>query len=72
MRVLACDCNVFLTGCRSLMLVHEPEAAALTVLMDVQDPIAMSEGDNFMVLDAGGGTVDITLHMVTAVKLHAA
>lgn len=54
------------------MLVHEPEAAALTVLKEVQDPIAMSEGDTFVVVDAGGGTVDITCHLVRAVRLHAA
>ncbi len=44
------------------MLVHEPEAAALTVLKEVQEPIAMSEGDTYVVVDAGGGTVDITCH----------
>ncbi len=47
------------------MLVHEPEAAALTVLKEVQEPIAMSEGDTYVVVDAGGGTVDITCHMVS-------
>lgn len=52
------------------MLVHEPEAAALTVLKEVQDPIAMSEGDSFVVVDAGGGTVDITCHLVRAQRLH--
>lgn len=51
------------------MLVHEPEAAALTVLKEVQDPIAMSEGDTFVVVDAGGGTVDITCHRVSAVNV---
>jgi len=50
---------------RALMLVHEPEAAALTVLKEVQEPIAMSEGDTYIVVDAGGGTVDITCHMVS-------
>lgn len=59
-------------ACRALMLVHEPEAAALTVLKEVQDPIAMSEGDTFVVVDAGGGTVDITCHVVGAVKFYAA
>lgn len=54
------------------MLVHEPEAAALTVLKEVQGPIATSEDDTFMVVDAGSGTVDITCHVVSAVKLHAA
>ncbi|KAL3161166.1 hypothetical protein ABBQ38_009535 [Trebouxia sp. C0009 RCD-2024] len=52
----------------ALMLVHEPEAAALTVLKEVQDPIAMSEGDSFVVVDAGGGTVDITCHLVERKK----
>ena len=50
------------------MLVHEPEAAALTVLKDVQDPIAMSEGNTFVVVDAGGGTVDVTCHMVSNLR----
>ena len=51
------------------MLVHEPEAAALTVLKEVQDPIAMSEGHTYVVVDAGGGTVDITCHMVNEIAV---
>ena len=55
-----------MAACRLLKLVHEPEAAAVAVLKEAQDPIPLTEGDTFVVVDAGGGTVDITCHKVTA------
>jgi hypothetical protein len=45
-----------------LLIILEPEAAA--VHARVSGDVKMEEGDLFEVVDAGGGTVDITLHSV--------
>ncbi|MEW5318104.1 MAG: hypothetical protein WDW38_009354 [Sanguina aurantia] len=45
-----------------LMIVLEPEAAALHA--KVFKSLNMSAGNVFMVVDAGGGTVDVTVHEV--------
>jgi hypothetical protein len=53
----------------ALTIILEPEAAALAArraTADAGGPQAMLEGETFMVLDAGGGTVDITVHKVGA------
>ena len=50
--------------CRRLMLVHEPEAAAMPVISRLQDPVPLREHDTFIIVDAGGGTTDITCHKV--------
>jgi hypothetical protein len=42
-----------------LELVLEPEAACVAC---EAESLALNEGDTFMVLDCGGGTVDITMH----------
>lgn len=44
-----------------LQLALEPEAACIACQHDQQH---LREGDAFMVLDCGGGTVDITTHRV--------
>jgi hypothetical protein len=44
-----------------LELVLEPEAACIACEAENS---ALKEGDTFMVLDCGGGTVDITMHRV--------
>ena len=73
----ACQCHAALADrpsiltdhlavCRLLLLVHEPEAASIAVLKTAQNPIAISEGNQVVTLDAGGGTVDITYHKVCA------
>ena len=49
---------------RSLMLLYEPEAAAMAVVKHHMHPIPFAEGSTFMIVDAGGGTVDITTHEV--------
>lgn len=51
-------------NCRRLMLVHEPEAAAMTVISRLQDPVPLKEHDTFIIVDAGGGTTDMTCHKV--------
>ncbi len=44
-----------------LQLVLEPEAACVAC---EQEKASLQKGNNFMVLDCGGGTVDITMHRV--------
>ena len=47
-----------------LILALEPEAACLATEQDTNG--FLSVGDTFMVLDCGGGTVDITTHKCTS------
>ena len=50
-----------------LRLISEPEAAAVYTLRTIQ-PSGLKEGDNFIVCDAGGGTVDLIAYKVTQVS----
>ena len=50
------------------MLVHEPEAAAVAVVSNLQNPVPLQEHDTLIVIDAGGGTTDITSHKVCCMK----
>ena len=50
-----------------LKLISEPEAAAVYTLKTIQ-PSGIKEGDNFIVCDAGGGTVDLIAYKVTKVS----
>ncbi|KAI9221178.1 hypothetical protein BC828DRAFT_381721 [Blastocladiella britannica] len=45
-----------------LSIILEPEAAALYVALE--DANRLKDKDVFMILDAGGGTVDLTVHQV--------
>ncbi|KAJ4458447.1 putative heat shock 70 kDa protein [Paratrimastix pyriformis] len=45
-----------------LLLAYEPEAAAVRCLHETQ--LDLVEGTKFMVVDCGGGTVDITAHEI--------
>ncbi|KAK4987678.1 hypothetical protein LTR50_004425 [Elasticomyces elasticus] len=47
-----------------LRLISEPEAAAVYTLKAIQ-PNNLKVGDNFIVCDAGGGTVDLIAYRVT-------
>ena len=47
----------------ALLLATEPEAAAL-VARQRHDLLGMGAGAHFMVIDMGGGTVDMTIHEV--------
>lgn len=47
-----------------LKLISEPEAAAVYTLKTIQ-PNGLKIGDNFIVCDAGGGTVDLIAYKVT-------
>ncbi|KAH7304134.1 hypothetical protein B0I35DRAFT_152542 [Stachybotrys elegans] len=57
-------------GSRSLDTIHmitEPEAAAIAALKEELSPGSLNAakiGDNFLVLDCGGGTVDITTYSI--------
>ncbi|QIW97193.1 hypothetical protein AMS68_002711 [Peltaster fructicola] len=49
-----------------LKLISEPEAAAVYTLKTIQ-PNGLKVGDNFIVCDAGGGTVDLIAYKITQV-----
>ena len=55
--------------CRCLILLYEPEAAAMAVIKHQMQPVPFVEGNTFVVVDAGGGTVDITTHEVVHCRL---
>ena len=48
-----------------LVLAYEPEGACLSVL---NENAALQAGDSFLVLDCGGGTVDVTVHKLEQVE----
>jgi actin-like ATPase involved in cell morphogenesis len=50
-----------------LMLISEPEAAAVYTLKAIQ-PNHLKAGDNFVVCDAGGGTVDLIAYRIRALN----
>ena len=50
-----------------LQIVSEPEAAA-TYALDALDPHDIKVGDTFVLVDAGGGTVDLISYTVSALK----
>ncbi|KAH0551471.1 hypothetical protein GP486_007314 [Trichoglossum hirsutum] len=51
----------------SLRLISEPEAAAVYTLKAIQ-PNHLKVGDNFIVCDAGGGTVDLISYKITQIS----
>lgn len=46
----------------ALVLLHEPEAAALYAMQKAE--MGLTNGTSFLIIDAGGGTTDITMHNV--------
>ncbi|RQM05310.1 hypothetical protein DH86_00001849 [Scytalidium sp. 3C] len=55
-------------GTRSeIQMISEPEAAAVYTLKAIQ-PNHLSAGDNFVVCDAGGGTVDLIAYKIISLK----
>ncbi|XXG97023.1 Aquaporin-1 [Hypoxylon texense] len=50
-----------------IQMVSEPEAAAVYTLKAIQ-PNHLSVGDNFIVCDAGGGTVDLIAYKIISLK----
>ncbi|CCC12214.1 unnamed protein product [Sordaria macrospora k-hell] len=53
-------------GETKLILVEEPEAAALSTLYEQRDHPNINVGETFIVCDCGGGTVDIISYEVTS------
>ncbi|RDA90600.1 hypothetical protein CP533_6927 [Ophiocordyceps camponoti-saundersi (nom. inval.)] len=52
---------------REIQMVSEPEAAAVYTLKAIQ-PNHLNVGDNFIVCDAGGGTVDLIAYKIMSLK----
>ena len=50
-----------------IQMISEPEAAAVYTLKAIQ-PNHLSAGDNFVVCDAGGGTVDLIAYKIISLK----
>jgi actin-like ATPase involved in cell morphogenesis len=50
-----------------IQMISEPEAAAVYTLKAIQ-PNHLNVGDNFVVCDAGGGTVDLIAYKITSLK----
>lgn len=51
----------------NIQMISEPEAAAVYTLKAIQ-PNHLSVGDNFVVCDAGGGTVDLIAYKIISLK----
>lgn len=51
-----------------LHMVSEPEAAAISVLNDPVRVAQLAENDVYLVVDAGGGTVDLTSYRVASAR----
>lgn len=52
-----------LRGTQNITMISEPEAAAIYELQQAAEQI-VSEGEGLMILDAGGGTVDLISYVV--------
>lgn len=52
---------------QDIMLVSEPEAAAIYALHGL-DPHGLQIGDSFVLCDAGGGTVDLISYTITELR----
>ncbi|KAI0201632.1 hypothetical protein F4808DRAFT_469316 [Astrocystis sublimbata] len=51
-----------------LSFVSEPEAAAIATMPELEDRTDLQAGDTFVVLDAGGGTVDIISYKINKLQ----
>ena len=52
----------FTTAKDSLLLALEPEAASLYCINDMEELVKDSDGGHHLVVDCGGGTVDVVAH----------
>lgn len=52
----------------TLHMISEPEAAAVCVLKDPDRMVSLAMDDVYLVVDAGGGTVDLTSYQVQTVE----
>ncbi|KAI0553202.1 hypothetical protein F4679DRAFT_600159 [Xylaria curta] len=55
-------------GKTTLSFVSEPEAAAIATMPELEDRTDLQVGDSFVVVDAGGGTVDIISYKINTVQ----
>lgn len=63
--------NVNIHPDSQIFLIREPEAGAIAVLSDLTrngSEIQIKMGDSVMVVDCGGGTVDITSYEITGIS----
>ncbi|RKO85793.1 hypothetical protein BDK51DRAFT_28183 [Blyttiomyces helicus] len=51
-----------------MKLILEPEAAALHIMEDLPADFKLKDGDIYMIVDAGGGTVDIVVHRIRIIN----
>jgi molecular chaperone DnaK (HSP70) len=63
----ACEQAMISVSEHHVHLVSEPEAAAIYTLHD-SDPNGISAGDTIVVVDAGGGTVDLISYTILSTK----
>lgn len=59
--------NAGITSESDIMIVSEPEAAAIYALHGL-DPHGLQTGDTFVLCDAGGGTVDLISYTITKLR----
>ncbi|KAF2965471.1 hypothetical protein GQX73_g8077 [Xylaria multiplex] len=55
-------------GKTTLSFVSEPEAAAIATMPELEDRTDLQTGDSFVVVDAGGGTVDVISYKVNKLE----
>ncbi|KAI1758002.1 hypothetical protein F4782DRAFT_536687 [Xylaria castorea] len=55
-------------GKTSLSFISEPEAAAIATMPELEDRTDLQVDDSFVVVDAGGGTVDIISYKINTVE----
>ena len=63
----ACAVAAGMTKDNELTMITEPEAAA-TYALDTMNPHDLKVGSTFVLVDAGGGTVDLISYKVTTLK----
>ncbi|CAG8645693.1 hypothetical protein GLOIN_2v1881585 [Rhizophagus irregularis DAOM 181602=DAOM 197198] len=63
MRICAFDAELIKEACSTnLQFTTEPEAAAVYCMKNLEKQNFAQPGTNFMIVDCGGGTVDLTTH----------
>ncbi|KAH8164516.1 hypothetical protein CIB48_g3748 [Xylaria polymorpha] len=55
-------------GKTTLSFVSEPEAAAIATMPELEDRADLQAGDSFVVVDAGGGTVDVISYKINELQ----
>ncbi|KAI8952993.1 hypothetical protein F4801DRAFT_588605 [Xylaria longipes] len=55
-------------GKTTLSFISEPEAAAIATMPELENRADLQVGDSFVVVDAGGGTVDIISYKINTIE----